>query len=113
MGALWPHNCLTMSAGPRKFRPLVPRVPSAAIPAEGLLSTTDLLGSARLGIKPIFAVNRKQLYDEINRGTFTPPAKITESGLFFEAARIKALVEMLEASAPEPEPVLPSDYIRF
>jgi hypothetical protein len=76
---------------------LVPTTPSSAILDTGLTSVNDLLGSARLSIKPIFAISRATMYLAIKDGRLPPPIKLSSRFMVWESRVIKALVSDLEA----------------
>jgi predicted DNA-binding transcriptional regulator AlpA len=74
--------------------------PSAEIPETGHLSTTDLLGSARLSIKPIFAMSRTWMECAIESGRIPAPTiKLSSRFIAWDARVIKDFVQQLEAAA--------------
>jgi hypothetical protein len=81
----------------RKPIKLVPTVPSAAIPDQGFISTNELIGSARQGIKPIFAISRTTMEGAIIDGRLPPPIRLLSNAILWESRVIKALVADLEA----------------
>jgi predicted DNA-binding transcriptional regulator AlpA len=102
-----------MSRGPWNHRPLVPQVPSADISETGLLSIVQIVGSRRLGIKPIFDIPKVQLLREVDSFNFPPPVRIAPA-FAWRSGDVKAFVTLLEATR-EPESgdqKIPAGYIR-
>jgi predicted DNA-binding transcriptional regulator AlpA len=81
----------------RKPSKLVPVVPSSALPDTGLISTADLIGSARQGIKPIFAISRSMMEYAIADGRLPRPLKTNSGFIAWEAPVLKAFVAEMEA----------------
>jgi hypothetical protein len=52
---------------------LIPAIPSALIADSGFISTNDLIGSARLGIKPLFSISRTTMEGAIKDGRLPSP----------------------------------------
>lgn len=80
---------------------LLPATPSSAIPDSGLISVNDLLGSARLSIRPIFAISRATMYLAIKDQRLPPPIRLTSRFLCWESKVIKDLVAQLEACSSD------------
>jgi predicted DNA-binding transcriptional regulator AlpA len=76
---------------------LVPATSSSSIADTGLISVNDLLGSARQGIKPVFAISRATMYRAIAEGRLPPPIKLSSRFMAWESRVIKNLVADLEA----------------
>jgi hypothetical protein len=82
----------------RKPLKLVPLIPSADIPDTGHLSTNDLIGSARLSLKPIFAISRTLMVDAIEDGRLPAPTiRLTSRFIAWDSRVIKDFVARLEA----------------
>lgn len=87
----------------RRPTKLVPLTPSASIPDTGYLSPNDLIGSARLSIKPIIAASRTLMEDAIKDGRLPAPTiKLNSRFICWESRVIKDFVAQLEAQG---EPV--------
>lgn len=82
-----------MSRRPIKLRPAVS---SAAIPDQGFISTNELIGSARQGIKPIFAISRTTMEGAISDGRLPAPIRLLSNAILWEARTIKDFVTSLE-----------------
>jgi hypothetical protein len=84
----------------RRPQKLTPALPSASIPDSGLICTNDLIGSARLGIKPIFPISRMMMETAIRDRRLPEPLKLNSTFVVWEARVIKAFVAQLEQETP-------------
>jgi hypothetical protein len=67
-----------------------------------LYRLSEIIGNAKLGIKPIFPVSRTTWYRGINEGRYPRPVKLTEKTSAWRSDDISRLIEQLSEASVVP-----------